>query len=73
LVSRQKPQTIASPRDRWTVRRNAFARLAAVKDGVDNPQVQDLLIRLREKENVEWNNETRISMKMPTTWLVRRS
>jgi hypothetical protein len=55
------------------VRRNAFARLAAVKDGVDNPQVQDLLIRLREKENVEWNNETRISMKMPTTWLVMRS
>jgi hypothetical protein len=50
------PQTIADLHaKRWTVRRNAFERLAAVKDDIDNPRIQKLLIRLREKENVESN------------------
>ena len=37
--------------DWWPVRRNAFEHLAAVPDGVNQPDVQSLLIQLRDRED----------------------
>lgn len=53
------PQTIADLNaNRWTVRRNAFEQVAAAKDGIDNPKIRNLLINLREKENLESNRNS---------------
>ncbi len=50
-VARQVLRDLKS--GRWQVRRDAFERLQAVKDGIDRPGVQRLLIQLRQREDQE--------------------
>lgn len=56
LITPQVLQDLRS--DRWQVRRDAFEHLVAVKNGVQEPRVQALLIELREREDRESEKES---------------